>query len=455
MRDDRGVFDRGAIESRPAAADSHALEPWISPAIIAAAAAAMLWRSWGTWPDPIIDFGRELYIAWRLSAGDVLYRDLAHLNGPFSPYLNALWFKLVGADLQTLVIANTIIWASLLYMLYRILSIIADRLAATISCLGCVGVFSFGQFSPGYGNYNFICPYSHGLTHGVVLSILAIWLLYCSTQSGKQSLRLGAGSAYGCVALTKAEVFLACSVALLPGLVFSVRHFRDRGSARLHLGAFFVGSALPPVMACALLCLAMPIREALWNVLGTWRFVFNSEVAELPLYRSGTGFDDVPFRLKSILGATSFYVVILTPAAIAALRLKRFPGLAARPCTALIATVVTGLMYALLWELPWLHAAKPWPLLQLIVGTVSQLRLVRCGTGADHILAGPAAQDAPQYARVPLWIRSGIAGDDAGRRDSVVLDSELAHASGRAWRRISRIRPRHRSRDGLCPCPAH
>ena len=32
--------------------------------------------SWRKWPDPLIDFGRELYTPWRLANGAVLYRDV-------------------------------------------------------------------------------------------------------------------------------------------------------------------------------------------------------------------------------------------------------------------------------------------------------------------------------------------------------------------------------------------
>lgn len=41
----------------------------------------------------IVDFGRELYVPWRLAEGDALFRDVVHFNGPLSPYLNAALFR--------------------------------------------------------------------------------------------------------------------------------------------------------------------------------------------------------------------------------------------------------------------------------------------------------------------------------------------------------------------------
>ena len=73
------------------------------------AAVAMLWLSWAKWPDPLIDFGRELYVPWMLAGGKVLYRDLLYFRGPLSPYLNALWFVLFGTGLHTLVWMNLVL----------------------------------------------------------------------------------------------------------------------------------------------------------------------------------------------------------------------------------------------------------------------------------------------------------------------------------------------------------
>ena len=58
----------------------------VAAALLVLLALAMLWWTWGRWPDVLVDFGRELYVPWRLASGDVLYRDVAYLNGPLSAY---------------------------------------------------------------------------------------------------------------------------------------------------------------------------------------------------------------------------------------------------------------------------------------------------------------------------------------------------------------------------------
>ena len=70
----------------------------------------MLGLTWGTWLDVLVDFGHELYDAWRLSEGAVLGRDVAiDATGSLPPYLNAFLFKLFGVGLRTLVVAN-LVW---------------------------------------------------------------------------------------------------------------------------------------------------------------------------------------------------------------------------------------------------------------------------------------------------------------------------------------------------------
>ncbi|MFT7679938.1 MAG: hypothetical protein ACI8QC_003943, partial [Planctomycetota bacterium] len=66
----------------------------------------MTWRGWAS---PIVDYGRELYAAWRLNQGDVLYRDIAWFNGPFSAWWNSFWFGLLGETGAALVSVNLLL----------------------------------------------------------------------------------------------------------------------------------------------------------------------------------------------------------------------------------------------------------------------------------------------------------------------------------------------------------
>ena len=64
---------------------SHWFRAAVPPVVLATTSLAMLAWTWGTWPDVLIDFGRELYIAWQLAAGKTLYADIPYFHGPLSP----------------------------------------------------------------------------------------------------------------------------------------------------------------------------------------------------------------------------------------------------------------------------------------------------------------------------------------------------------------------------------
>src|SRR5207244_4268197 len=88
--------------------------------LISVAFVGMLTWTWLRWPDPIVDFGRELYLPWQVSQGKQLYRDLAHFNGPLSVYFNALAFLVLGVSLRTIVVVNILVAAGVVALIWRL-----------------------------------------------------------------------------------------------------------------------------------------------------------------------------------------------------------------------------------------------------------------------------------------------------------------------------------------------
>ena len=188
---------------------------WVAPAVIGATALAMFVWSWETWPDVIVDFGRELYVPWRLSAGEVLYRDLAYFNGPLSPYLNSIWFRLFGTSIHVLAFANLAILFALCALMYTLLADIGSRISAFLASLFFVLVFAFSLLGM---NFNYISPYSHEMTHGLALSLAALFFLRQFVRSERMRDVGLSGLCLGLVFLTKPEVFVAALAATVVGL---------------------------------------------------------------------------------------------------------------------------------------------------------------------------------------------------------------------------------------------
>ena len=200
----------------------------VLPLVATLLAIYFLWRGWGRWPDVLVDFGRELYVPWRLSEGEGLHVDLAWFNGPLSPQVNGILFRVFGVGFWTLAWANLVWLAVISCTLHRILARVATPLAAGVALCFFLAVFACGQLVP-IGNYNFVSPYSHEVTHGLGLSLAA---LACLIGERPRRLRL-AGVLLGLVFLTKAELFLAALAGVLALLALREERGKDALAAAL------------------------------------------------------------------------------------------------------------------------------------------------------------------------------------------------------------------------------
>jgi hypothetical protein len=323
----------------------------VGPLLLAGTGVAMLAWTWGTWSDPLVDFGRELYLPWRLAEGDELYTDIAWFNGPLSQHWNALLFRAFGPGLSVLVSSNVLVLVTCLGMLYGLIHRLSDRLTATVAGMVCLLVFAFGQYV-GIGNYNWITPYSHELTHGLALSLGVLVALERWRRTGSSVFAVLGGVALGLCFLTKVETFLAGAAA---GAVMMTPAIRAREVRAL--GAFF-GAALIPIVASALLLGAL-------ETLGAWPSVLAGGVAELPFYQAGAGLDQPRARLVEMLVWSGFWL--------AALALPLAGGWLGRETTGpgpplAAASIALFVLAALGDRVPWLDALRPLPLATLVAG---------------------------------------------------------------------------------------
>lgn len=118
---------------------------WAGPMIVLIGFACMLWLSWQRWADVLIDFGNQLYIPWRISEGEVLYRDLFYVFGVLSPYLHALIFKITGPGALYLSLFNIFLTIALTTLLYRMIRSLCGASTATLGALLFVTVHALGQ----------------------------------------------------------------------------------------------------------------------------------------------------------------------------------------------------------------------------------------------------------------------------------------------------------------------
>jgi len=183
------------------------------PLSVAALYVYLLEESWLRWPDPLIDFPKNLYIAWRVSVGDRLYDQVNNWYGPLSNLTEGAGFKIFGVGLDTMVWMNITLTAGVLLLLRGIFGLLGHRLSMWLGSLVFVVAFAVAQFLTA-GNYNFITPYISQATYTFLGVVLMLWALLRHARSPHRGWLVVAGLGLAIAYLDKPEGLLAALGAL-------------------------------------------------------------------------------------------------------------------------------------------------------------------------------------------------------------------------------------------------
>ncbi len=356
---------------------SMAIPLWLDPLPAILIACAMSWWTWNKWPDIVIDFGRELYIAWQLSLGKILYLDIAYFNGPLSPYFNSLWFRFFGPHLIVLVLVNLALLCLLIIFICLLVRKISGRPGAVAASLVFVSIFAFGDYTI-VGNYNYVCPYSHEMVHGVLLSFGALLCLtvYCDTM--RMSALCAAGVLTGLVFLTKAEIFMSlfCAMAVALIVTLALKRTRIPASMKIILG-FLASAVFPPLIAVLSMIPVLGPSGALRGAAGSFYYLLtDNNVARLPFYQSGMGTDDIVGNLARMLISAVLMAGFLEIAAGFGILLGRTR--LRHPAIPAIVLVLGTLVFGLVFRTYWLiFIGRPFPLILLIIGAALCVFVIR------------------------------------------------------------------------------
>lgn len=305
--------------------------------------------SWRKWPDVLIDFGQQLYMPWRLCEGDALFRDIHHIYGPFSQLFNAAVFRLFGVSFSSLIVANlawTIATAVLLYVLLRRG---ADRLTANAGVVLFLTVFAFSQYVPN-GNYNFVAPYAHELTHGLAAALAMLLLLAAALRKPRASTCFCAGLCLGITLLTKAEIALAAfpAASLWAAMLVTTSNlpWKERLRAILLVGG---GTIVPVVVVTLYLAQALPLRNAACGALNTILLPLTRDITSNTFHQWNMGMDKPLPNLIRICTRSAFVMVVVSGLGAAACLFSR----AKREWQPTLGVVGGSMVAALTYGLHW------------------------------------------------------------------------------------------------------
>ncbi len=354
-----------------------------------AAAGLLVWAAilaawtWKVWPDPVVDSGRELYVAWRLASGEALYRDVAYFNGPLSPYWNALWFRLFGPGITVLSAVNAAVAAGIVTLVVALVKELRGLGPAVLCGAAFIALVVFAPRSYA-GSYTYMLPYSHELPHGLLLLLTAIFALGRHRRTGAAGWVPLSGAALGTTLLTKPELGVA---ALALGVVAAIPLGR---TARLRL---LVAAAATVVTGWILVALVAGPGSATEGLVTPYLAAMSPDVRGLEFYRWISGTDDPARSLVRLGLATAAYAIAV---GIPFFVLDRWGGLVPRRTVpvAMVAFLFAGLsvvLLAVVYGISWWHLFVPLPIVCAIV-LVGELtgRLRLLSYGRDDMARGTA-----------------------------------------------------------------
>jgi len=275
--------------------------------------------------------------------------------------------------LLTLAILNILLIAVLSFLIYRIFLKTTDSIVAIFTTGTFLTIFGFSQYV-GIGNYNFVTPYTHELTHGILLSFLSIYIILIYLRQRKDIWLGVIGMLLGLVFLTKPEVFLALSSAIAVGLIFI---FLDSKGIPLRifksLGIILASFSLPFLGFAIFFSFHMPLDEVILSILSAYKFLFGAPLAHQAFYLRILGFDNPVGNLVLLFEFAGFYVLIILFFALLGILLKYLRTRIHRKRSPeaiifFICTVLAFLFYFWIKKEIFLEILRPLPLLLLVLG---------------------------------------------------------------------------------------
>jgi hypothetical protein len=393
------------------------LPAWLHAAVLAAAFAALYAWTDRRWPDVVVDYGRELYVPWRMLEGERLFRDLSWFNGPLSPSWNALVFRLFGVGLSTLVAVDLVLLALVLALVHARLRSFTSATAATLACLVVLCTSGFAQLIF-IGNYNFATPYSHEATHGVLLGLAALAAAHRFAVRGRAAWAVASGACVGLAFLTKPEMFFAAATGGIVAIGLAGLRSRRLVAAA---AAFALGTLVPLGGSWLLLRGSLGAADAWSATLGAWPQLAATDVSQQRFYLLSMGLDRPLANAASMVRWALWAIAALAPAATLALLAGEGPqwgrstkgpqrghstvpdtpvaGVspswrvgAASPLWTFAAAVATGIACVVLYgDGGWLHAPRAWPLFAGVAFVVAARRAATESDAARWIAAAAFA----------------------------------------------------------------
>ncbi|HEX3799852.1 MAG TPA: hypothetical protein VH413_14245 [Verrucomicrobiae bacterium] len=397
-----------------------------------------LWDSWRKWPDPIVDFGQQCYVVWRVSQGALLYHDFVWSYGPASVFFNATLFQIFGPGIMVLVAANLIIYAAFAVLVYLAFRKAWGKLGAWAALAFFLSIFSFLHLLA-VGNYNYATPYSSESTHGMLLILVAVLITakWCREPSTKLTFALGLCG--GMAAVIKPEFMLAAGALGAAGLALRFAQKKPVTVAEFFLLA--LGVVLPTLFFTVWFARRESWALAITDACQAWLVIFVGHIqSESGQQLSLSGFDHAGTNAWHEISAGAVALLLLAALWSVGWLFNR----RRRTIALLISFGAIGFLDSVMKNNRWFSVGKCLPLLITVAFVWMLIRLRREIRDEKRprestvmgfllvLLAGTMLARMPLYARVYHlgFFQAAL----AGMVVAAMMVSELSHLTGEGWR---------------------
>ncbi len=142
--------------------------------IISAVFLYFLALSWLKWGNPVVDTFRDQWVAYNLTVGKTLYKDIFYHYGFLAPYSISFLYKIFGVNIIYSVFLGIFITGFSCYFLYKLSRLFLNRAFSTVLLLNFLLVFAFGCYCSNC-IFNFILPYSFSSTFLIMFILSSLY----------------------------------------------------------------------------------------------------------------------------------------------------------------------------------------------------------------------------------------------------------------------------------------
>lgn len=249
--------------------------------------------------NPLIDTGREFYLPYRVLSGDVLYRDIFNIYGPFAYQLNAFAYKILGTNINALRIFGSANATLILVSVFFILKEFFDgknkenyfNVFVFLLCPLFLGIFYTGTF-------NYSVPYAFAMTYGLCFFLFSVLFFIKSVKSDNNNFLFLSSLLAGGAVTCKYEF----AAYLLFLLFYSA--FAQKNNRKIFLISVFASSVIPVISFGTLFLQGMSVDNLVRTLEIQRRMAETDAINYLYSHYSGTYFSLKIFKfclLKTVL----------------------------------------------------------------------------------------------------------------------------------------------------------